>query len=245
MSAITLQLVHSRSPRKAEFERQISPLVNAQGQPLYAGDYHRASAQPSRLYAGDYMDTSGWMDSSGELDAGKVLDRIKNARFERAGRVQDRMQQRGAPAAQGPAVNPIVETVQTAQAIQTAQRIKDRADYDWPDTLSIVAPAAFLAAASVNNGNGVQPPRGFFAQKIVVLGADLISVERFEIMGESIVHGASSSIASQWRTDGTANIDLNLPVDTVPIIFSGTCITAGVIGVAMVGFLRKMGGRRA
>ena len=233
-SLITLSLVNSRNTN--EMDHHLS---------------NNFSRQPApSLYAGEEMDVSGWMDTSGQLDAGKVFDRLKDARFNHGQNVAQRLGNRGyAPAqqaqqAQAQAQNRIIETVKTAEAIQQAQKIQDQGNFNWPCNLNVVSPATFAAAAAVANGVGITPPRNFFARQIVILGADLLSIERFDLMGEKLFQGATSGIASQFKSDSTCNIELNVELDTVPIIFAGTCIVGGVIGVSIVGYLKKVGGRR-
>jgi len=246
MSRITVRLLGRGTQEYRTFENNLNRLM---GQPgvnrqnvgaIYAGE------QRSRIYAGDYMNAGSWMNSSGQLDAGKIGDNLRSWRMTHAQNVQNTVQGRMNRNGGGVSVpqNPIVEMVDTARAVQQAQAIEDKATYSWPDNLNIIEPEDFNAADPVDNGNGVQPPVGFMANRIVVLGADIVSVQRFEIMGRPIVHGTSSGIASQWKADSTANLELNLPLDTVPIIFAGTCLADGFIGITMPGFSKMPAARR-
>jgi len=203
-----------------------------------------------RIYAGDddmitqgYMDSGNYMNSSGEYD---VSGPIRNLRQNIAQGHQQRLVKRGVlpPPGGGNGGSPIKQAVDTAEALEKAQAISDRDEYNFPASLGIVAPVAFAAAASVNNGVGITPPREFFLEKIVILGADLLSIERFEVMGIDLTYGTGSVTGTQFRTDTTVQMDFNLVLDTTPIIFSGTCLVAGVIGVTMIGYLRKVRGRR-
>jgi hypothetical protein len=196
-----------------------------------------------RLYAGDGAYSGGYIDSNGNID---VSGPLRDLRQNVALRQQARKVERGIlppPGGGGGAASPIVSAVQEAKALQEVQAIEDRADYNFPASVGIIE-AQSAGAGPLTNGNGVTPPRDFFLCYIVIQGTAFISIERFEVMGENLTYGVGSVGASQFRTDTTLQKEFNMVLDTVPIVFDGTVIVAGTIEVTMIGFLRKVRGRR-